>query len=621
MRWVLCALILTAFPTSAGEPSHGMAYFGKLKYGPDMVNFDYANPDAPKGKRLRMATPVGSFNNLNPYVDKGRLARWMNPNYGNFGSLIFDPLMRKAEDELASYYCVLCESVEVSDDYRWVEYKLREEAYWHDGQPVTVEDIAWTFNAIKRDGGMVWKNFYRDIVRFEQIDHRVFKFHFSDTAERTPQLVLQTATFAPQPKHFWQTREFTETTLEPLLGNGPYRIGEIDSGNKIVFERVKDYWGKDLNVTQGLYNFDEMELTYFFDKSIMLQALRAGVFDWWLEENEKDLATAYDFPAYRQGLFRKETYKMGFAYGMFFGVVLNQRRKPLDDIRVREALTLAYNFEWANRVLWHNGMDRSNSYFWRSGLRAMGMPSAAELELLEPFRGQIPDRIFTDPIELPENDSFGRNRDTLLRADSLLEKAGWIVKDFERVNAVTGKPMELDFVVTFEDHLRMLVPFVDNLKMLGINARLRRIESNLMTNRLRNYDFDATVRKYYTWRVPIPNRMRMQFTSRYADPLNMTNYAGIKNPVVDFLVEKIAYATSEEELNTAGRALDRVLIHNYYLIPDGVPLGRHVVYWDRLGHPPLGVPHMNWTGFPYLWWFDEEKSARVDAGVTAFQEN
>lgn len=619
MRSLLCAMLLVGFPLWAGKPSHGLSYFGDLKYGPDMVHFDYVNPDAPKGGRLHVASSEGSFNNLNPYVDKGRIALWVNPNRG-LGSPIFDPLMRKSEDELASYYCLLCENVEVADDYSWVKYKLRKNAYWHDGQPVTLEDVIWTFDTIKEKGGMVWKQIYRNIVRIEEIDTWTFKFHFSDNAEKTRQLLLQTATFAPQPKHFWATREFTETTIEPLLGNGPYRLKTIDSGTKIMLERVENYWGKDLNVTRGYYNFDEIVATYFFDKSIMLQAMRAGVFDWRFEENEKDFATAYDFPAYRQGLFTKETYTMGFAYGMHFGVVLNQRREPMNDIRVREALTLAYNFEWANRVYWHSGMARNNSYFWRSGLQAIGLPSNAELILLEVFRGQIPDRVFTEPIELMKSREFGRNRDSLLKADALLEEAGWVMEDFERVNAVTGKRLKLEFVVTFSDHLRMLIPFVDNLKRLGINAGLRRVEGNLMTNRLRNYDFDATVRKYYTWKLPVPTGMRMQFASRFADTQSMANYAGIKDPVVDLLVEKIAYATTEEELNTTGRALDRVLIHSYYLIPDGVPLGRHIVHWNRFGHPPLGVEHMNWHGFPNLWWIDKEKNARIDAAIAAFQD-
>lgn len=607
-----------AFSVNAGEARHGMSYFGNLKYGPDMDHFDYANPDAPKGGRFRLGNPSGGFTNLNPYVDKGRAGQYLTPQASG-GSLLFDSLMRKAEDELASFYCLLCESVEIADDYSWVKYKLRENAYWHDGHPVTVEDVIWTFDAIKREGGITWKQLYREIVGVEQVDEWSFKFHFSDTAERTPQLVLQTAQFGPQPKHFWETREFGETTLEPLLGNGPYRIRSIDSGSKLVFERVEDYWGKDLSVRSGYNNFDTIEITYFFDKSVMLQAMRAGVFDWWFEENENDFATAYDFPAFRQGLFKRETYKMGYSYGMHFGVAFNTRRKPLDDMRVREALTLAYNFEWANRVYWHSGMERNNSYFLRSGMQATGLPSEPELILLEPFRGQIPERVFTHSIELPKNDDFGRNRETLLRADALLEEAGWVVRDFERVNAVTGEPMMLDFIVTYEDHLRMLVPFVDNLKRLGINAVLRRIENNLMTNRMRKYDFDATVRKYYTWKVPVPYRLRGQFTSRFADLPNMRNLAGIKNPVIDLLVEKVAYATSEDELNTAGQALDRVLLHSHYLIPDGCPLGRHMVYWDRFGQPPLGVPDMNWTGVPYLWWFDKEKSTRVDKAISVYR--
>ena len=234
----------------------------------------------------------------------------------------------------------------------------------------------------------------------------------------------------------------------------------------------------------------------------MLQALRAGLLDFYFEENENDWATAYDFDGYHKGLFRKETYRMGYSYGMHFGLVFNTRREPFNDIRVREALTLAYNFEWANRVYWHSGMDRNNSYFVRSGLQAMGLPSAEELELLRPLRGQIPERVFTDPVELPENGGFGRNRKTLLQADALLEETGWVVRDMRRVHADTGEPFPLELLVTYHDHERMLVPFVDNLTRLGIDAVLRRVENNILTNRLREYDFDATVRKLRVGRCP-----------------------------------------------------------------------------------------------------------------------
>ena len=563
--------------------------------------------------------PASTDGCLSTGVSKGVLPPSIHPVNG-LGSWLYDPLMRFSEDELASYYCWLAESVEVADDYSWVTYKLRENARWHDGRPVTMADVVWTFDVIKNGQSISWKSLYRDVVRLEQIDDWSFTFHFSETAEKTSHLIIQTSKFAPLPKHYWEERAIDETTLDPPLGSGPYRISSIDTGNKMVFERVRDYRGKDISVAIGHFNFDRITLNFFFDKNVMLQALRAGVIDFNLEENEHDFASAYDFEEYRKGLFKKETYTMGYSYGMHFGVVLNSRRAPLNDIRVREALTLAYNFEWANRVYWHNGMDRNNSYFMRSGLQATGLPSRGELELLQPFRGQIPDRVFTEPVQLPRNEEFGRNRDTLRRADALLKEAGWVVNDFRRVHAETGEPMTFEIVVTFRDHERMLVPFVDNLKRLGIHAVLRRVEGNLMTNRLRRYDFDATVRKFYTWKLPFPTRMRSQFSSQYADLLNMTNYAGIENPVVDFLVEKIADADSEASMNTAGRALDRVLLHNFYLIPDGHPVGRHVVYWDRFGHPPLGIPHMNWTGMPYLWWFDKEKSARVEAGIADLNE-
>ena len=601
---LFCALVLVTPSVWSREPSHGYSYFGDLKYPADVSHLGYVNPDAPKGGRLKMSG-IGTFTNLNAYADKGNFTVWIDPRWG-LGSLIHDPLMRKSEDELSTYYCWLAESIEVADDYSWVKYKLRENAYWHDGRPITIEDVVWTYNTIMRDGSIRWRQLYRDIESIEQIDEWSFKFHFRDSAEKNPQIVINTASFAPQPKHYWENRAFDETTMEIPLTNGPYRIESIQAGYKIVFERVKDYWARDINLAVGHFNFDHIELTYFFDKKVMLQALRAGEIDWWFEENEKDFATAYDFQGYHEGRFKKETYTMGFAYGMHFGVVLNTRRPPLDDIAVREALALAYNFEWANRVFWHSGMDRNNSYFIRSGLRAEGLPSAEELKLLEPFRNQIPESVFTDPVALPRSTGFGRNRDTLHRAHELLEQAGWVIRDFERVSAETGEPMEFDFVISSRDHERMLVPFVENLRRLGIDAVLRRVEPTLMTNRLRSYDYDATIRKIYTWKLPVAAGLRGNFTSQYADSPNMPNYPGIKNPAIDFLVEKIARVDTEEEMNTVGRALDRVLLHSYYVIPDGHPVGRHVTHWDTIMHPPLGAENMNWHGFPILWWQTEE---------------
>ncbi len=595
----------------ASEPSHGFAYFGEPQYPKDMDHFDYVNPDAPKGGMARVAG-IGTFNNLNPFVDKGILALYIDPRVF---SITHERLMMDSEDELATYYGRLAETIEVADDYSWVEYTLRKDAYWHDGVPVTVDDILWTFDAYKNKAAGSWRSAYRDIERLERTGPWSFKFHFTEAAEKTGQLIIQTAMFTPQAKHFYEHRRFDATTMEPPLGNGPYRIAEVDPGHKLVFERVKDYWARDLGITRGMYNFDRIRLTYFFDQSVMLQALRAGVFDYYREQNEKSFHTAYDFVGRRKGLFKAETYTMGGAYGMHFAVVLNMRKALFRDIRVREALTLAYNFEWANRVFWHNGLERNNSYFVRSGLRARGLPSKEELAILEPLRDRLPKRVFTQPVGLPKNMPFGRNRDTLLQADALLREAGWVVEDLVRVNEKTGEPFAFEFIVSRSDFELMLTPYVDNLKRLGIHTVLRKVDNNLMINRLRSYDYDATIRKFYTFNVPYPSRMRSQFTSQYADPPNMWNYAGIKDPAVDFLVEKIARARTEEEMNTAGRALDRVLLWNFYVIPDGHPVGRHVCYWNRFGHPPIGAEYMRWSGFPNLWWLDEQKNARVDAGI------
>lgn len=603
-------------PASAGPPSHGISYFGNLKYPKDFPHYDYVSPDAPKGGRMR-ASRVGSFNNLHPYVDKGYPAAGMALPAT---SLIYDNLMNWSDDEVGSQYGNLAESVEVADDYSWVAYTLRDNAYWHDGERVTVEDVLWTFNTIKTQGSVGWKNAYKDIVSVEQTGPWTLEFHFSETAEKTPQLALQTARFAPLPKHYWKDRTFNATTLETPLGSGPYRIKEVDAGHEIVFERVADYWGKDLNVNIGHNNFDRIEIIYFFDKNVIIQALKSRVVDYYRDQNEKDFATAYDFDGLHKGLFKKESYTMGMPYGMHFGVVFNTRKEKLSDVRVREALTLAYNFEWPNRVLWYGAMKRNNSYFMGSDMAATGLPSAAELELLEPFRDQIPARVFTHEVALPENEAFGRNRDTLLQADTLLKEAGWVVNDFKRVNQKTGEPFTLEFVVVMVEHERMLFPYVDNLERLGIESVLRRVQSNQVVNRLRNYDFEATILKYYQFKIPIPSMIRGMFLSRYADQPNMGNFAGIKSPAVDFLVERIISAASEEEMNVAGRALDRVLLWSFYLIPEGYPGGRHLVYWDRFGHPPLGVETMNWTGFPHLWWFDKEKSARVDAGIAELKQ-
>ena len=604
-----CLGITLGLGAWAGEASHGFAYFGNLKYSADMPHFDYVNPNAPKGGLMRGGDTL-QFNNLNHFADKGTLAWYAD-------SLVFEPLMMQSDDEIASYYGRLAETIQVADDYAWVEYSLRTHARWHDGQPVTVDDVIWTFRTLKNEGSPTWRNQHRDIQRIERTGTWSFKFHFTDTAEKNQQLILLTSGFMPAAEHYWQDKDIHATTLAPPLGNGPYRVAEVDKGQKIAFERVKDYWGAALPVNRGFFNFDRIEMLCFLDQNVMHQSLRAGVFDYYRDEIESSFATAYNFDAYYRGLFNKETHQLGHSYGMHQGIILNQRRPLFQDIKVREALTLAYNFEWANRIYWHGGLERNNSYFVRSPMEAKGLPSDDELKVLAPFKDQVPDRVFTHPLVLPKNNGYGRNRENLLRADQVLRDAGWIVKDFRRINERTGEWMSIEFLVSRGDQERMLVPYVDSLRHLGIKAVLKKVESTLLTNRKRTYDYDALVGQIYTFNLPYPSRMRNQFTSDYAQQPNMQNYGGIQDPVVDALVDQITGAQSEAELSAAGKALDRVLFWNFFVIPDGHPRGRHLVYWDRFGHPPLGGQYMKWTGWPNLWWFDQEKSARVDAGLDA----
>ena len=597
-------VLLAVSPTFAGPPSHGMSYFGDLKYPKDFPHFDYVNADAPKGGRMRTSI-IGTFNNLHPFVDKGLAAADIY--------LIYDRLMLESQDELLSVYGNLAESVELADDYSWMAFTLRDNAYWHDGMPVTIEDVIWTFNTIKSEGSIGYKIAYKDTERAEQVGPRTFKFHFSEAATKTPQLAMQMGYFIPLPKHYWEGRKFNATTLEPPLGNGPYRIKSFTTGNKIVYGRVKDYWGRDLNVHAGAYNFNEIEYIYFMDKNLVIQALKAGVFDYKREFNTEDFATAYDFWGLRSGLFKKVRHKLGLTYGMDWSILFNTRQEKLSDIRVREALTLAYNFEWSNRVLWHSLQQRNISYFILTGLAQMGLPSPEELALLESYRGELPERVFTHEFTLPQNDPFGRNRETLLRADELLESAGWIVRDWKRVNRETGEPFTLEFITSSVVEQRLLIPYVENLERLGISARIRRIDSNLMVNRMREYDYEAMVEQIWLNNIPYAAWIRSRFRSDNVDRVNMANYAGVKVPAVDFLIEKIIHAKSEAEMNTAGRALDRILLWNFYVVPGGYPKGRKFVYWDRFGFPP--PESMKWNGWHSLWWLDEEKSARVEAGI------
>lgn len=603
-----CLLLCLISNVSLGsEPKYGLSYFGTLKYPEGFPHFDYVNPNAPKGGKASEAI-VGTFNNLHPFIDKGRPAICVNIGC----MLIYDRLLKPAEDELASDYGLLAESIELADDFTWVNFTLNAKARWHDGVPVTVDDVIFTFYRIKNESSLRWRLSYKDIISAEQVGPRTVRFRFSEFAPKTPQLAKHMSMFWTMPKHYWEGREWHATTLEPPLGSGPYRIAKIDPGHKIVYERVKDYWAKDLNVNQGYHNFDTLEYQYFLDRNVVVEAHKAKVFDFRRESSAKSWANAYNFEARDRGFFKMDQRVIRKAIGMIWGIAFNTRIEKLRDVRVREALTLAHDFEWANRVLQYNEHKRSHSFFQGSGMSSEGtLPSKEELSLLEPYRGEIPARVFTDVFELPVSSGMGRNRDALTRATELLEEAGWVVRNYQLVNEKTGEPFTLEFLLRNVNQERILMRYADSLKRLCISTRVRTVEASQLSHRLRHFDFEATALGFGQGALPYHWVIRSRLLSANADRVNTDNYTGIKSAAVDDLVERVIAARSEEEMNTAGRALDRILLWNFLVIPAGYPPAVRIVYWDRFGDPKILA---NRTGWPDLWWLDSEKDSRLKTG-------
>jgi len=592
-------------PGRGAQWSHGLSHYGALKYGADFSHFDYVNPQAPKGGHLKEAV-IGTFNNLHPYIDKGRAAVCVNV----ICMLPYDSLMKRSEDELSSSYPLVAEAVRLDDNYRWVEFRLDKRARFHDGHPINVEDVIYTFDTIKAEASVGWKSAYRDVISAEQTGPRVVRFNFSENSPRTAQLARQMSGFWTLPKHYWETRKFRATTLEIPLGNGAYRISKVEPGKRIVYSRVKDYWAKDLPVNRGSYNFDTIEYIYFLDRNVVIEAHKAGTFDYRRETNSKSWATMYDFAGLDNGLFVKDSRVVRSPVGIGWGLMFNTRIAKLADVRVREALTLVENFDFNNRTFYYNQYNRVLSYFQGSDMAAGdSLPGEAELELLEPFRDVIPARVFTDAFTLPRSEYEGRNRDALSRADKLLNEAGWVIRDFKRVNETTGEQLSLSFLLDSIDYERGVTAYTDNLHRLGIRTRIRTVERSQFRYRVRHGDFEIRPINYGAQNIPAGWLLRSRFKSRNAHIPNTENYAGIDNPAIDYLVERLIAAKSEQEMVTVARALDRILLWSFYLIPEGFPPTHNLVYWDRFDDPGKTLTR---TGYHDLWWLDPVKSLAVD---------
>ena len=586
---ISCALIFASASLAADDSPtvHGLSLFGKLKYGPQFNHFDYVNVDAPKGGTLRLSA-IGGFDSLNPFILKGKPAQG--------AGLIYDTLLKSSLDEPSSEYGLLAETVAYPPDFSWVIFNLRPEARWHDGKPVTPEDVIFTFNALTEKGAPHYRYYYANVVKAEKVGPHAVRFEFDAPGNRELPLIMGQLPVLPE--HYWRDRDFAASTLEPPLGSGPYRIGKVEAGRYMTVERVADYWGNTLPVNIGANNFDEIRFDYYRDDTVALEAFKAGNFDVRIESSAKNWATAYDFAAAREGKVKRAELTTKNAEPMQ-AFVLNSRRDKFADPKVRLAFNHAFDFEWANKNLFYDQYSRTKSYFQNSELAASGLPEGDELALLEPFRDQLPPELFTTPYQPPKTDGSGTNRSGLRKARQLLADAGWQVQDGALTHQASGTKMLVEFLLVQPTFERVVAPYIQNLERLGIKASIRLVDLAQYQNRVDNFDYDIIIG---SWRNSLSpgNEQREYWGSAAADRNGSRNLAGVKSPVVDAMIDKVIFAKDRQALITASRALDRVLLWGHYVVPQWYTPVSRIAYWQGI-HFPDPAPDYS-IGFPELWW-------------------
>ena len=587
------------------EYRHGYAFVFPLKYPEHFEHFDYVNPDAPTGGQLRVSAS-GSYNSFNHWAGRGRPADGL----AGSESLLYDQLLIQSADEPAGFYGLVAEGVAVSPNYDWVAFRLREEPRFHDGEPITLQDVVFTLEVLKEHGAPGLRTILRDVHSHEVLGEREIRFDLNPDGLNNRNLIEVLGTMTVLPKHYWVQRDSSRTTRDPPLGSGPYRVSDFRMGRYLVYERVQDYWARDLPVMQGRFNFDEIKFDYFLDEQLRRQALRSGVFDLLIELVSKSWTIEYDIPAYEAGHLKRLHLNLLDPSGMFWPLTWNLRRERFDDIRVREALWLLFDFRYTNRVQRFDYYQESVSLFQGSSLAHSGLPSEAELKLLEPLRDHIPERVFTEPYQPPPGTGYGYNRQNKIRALELFEQAGWVLRDLKLVHHETGEQFQIDFVSLSPALNRAILPYQQTLERLGIRMRVRAVEQANYLNRMQNRQFDATRQSWTPEALPGP-RLRHQFSSEASDQRGSLNWAGIRHPAVDALIDIIIHAEDEETLLAASRAFDRVMLWSFYFVPMGTDSGVRYVYWDRFGRPESDDLHR--PTHLDTWWYDTDASAQIDA--------
>lgn len=600
MRPLLLLFISLAlsFPASATiTESHGYAQFGTLKYPPRFTHFDWVNPAAPKGGTLRVMA-FGTFDTLNPYTFKGT-SPVATPNFLQYGvNELNEPLMvgtglyAPSGDEPTSSYGLIARSVEYSEDRSWVVFNLRPEARFHDGMPITARDVAFSYRLLLKEGHPQYRTNLQEVQRVDILGPQRIRFVFKRAGN--PLLILRLGEMPVLPQHYWKDRDFKATTFTPPLGSGPYRITQVQPGRQLVFERVKDYWGKDLAVNRGFANFDRVEVEFYRDSDVAFEAFKAGEFDIYIEHQAKNWASGYDFPAVRRG----EVIKAQVAHQIptqTQGLFMNTRRATFADVRVREALGMMFDFQWTNRTLFSGAYQRSLSYYPNSEFCATGVPQGREWLLLSPYREQLPASLFTQPFSLPSTDGRGIPRQTLRRALGLLGEAGWKLNG-QRLQNSAGQPLRFELMLVNPNLERILQPYVENLASIGIDARLRTVDRAQYKQRLDQFDYDMILMTLNQTLSPGLEQWQYFHSSQVAVK-GSKNYAGINNPIVDHLLEQLLAAQSRDDQLAAGRALDRVLLWQHYMIPNWYLNYHRLAYRNRFAFvttPPYTLGLSAW---------------------------
>jgi len=582
---------------------HGISAFGDLKYPPDFKHFDYVNPTAPKGGRFSHIGATRAFNqnfltfnSLNTFILKGDGAQGME--------LTFASLMVRAEDEPDSLYGLAARAVQISPDGLTYRFLLRPGIKFHDSSPITARDVAFSLKILKDKGHPIARQLLRDVVGAEATDDATVAVHFA--AHRARDVPLFAASLPIFSRDYYSKRRFDETTLEVPLGSGPYKVGNFEVGRHIEYERVKDWWGSDLPVGRGQHNFDILRYEYYRDREVAFEGFTARSYLFREEFTSRAWATRYDFPAIREGHVKREIIRddtPSGAQGWFF----NTRRAKFEDRRLREAFIYAFDFEWTNKNIMYGSYQRTHSVFQNSDMMAVGKPSADELALLESFRGKVPDEVFGEPFVPPVSDGSGQDRPLLRQANALLQEAGFVIEGGKRVTP-QGEPISVEFLIdepSFQPHH---MPFIKNLGTLGIEANLRVVDPVQYRKRVDDFDFDLTIQRFGFSSTP-GDSLRSYFSSQAAAMKGSQNLAGISDPVIDALIDKIIEADSRTSLTTACRVLDRMLRTGRYWVPHWYKASHWLAYWDVFGRPATKPRYAR--GIPETWWYDHDKAVKI----------